>query len=257
MCPVALSGVLCVRAATRHRLQYDAWQRYEPPLITRPEAVALERVHRSRAQPAVLADVVRRKRALPDVAPVLAAGGQAIAPRISLLRQPSACRVPPLRLGRKALARPRREHVRVVPGHVHHGVVGAVIHVRARSLRMLPTHTVDQAPPGRRLRTTRGKGARGQEGVEHERPAESFGLGRVAGGVDEAHKIGVGDSRSDDPRRGPTQRGIASRMGASPNDRPDVGAQHAEGSAAMIVEGAMDGVDHAFRRDPRRSRHER
>src|SRR3954447_3506511 len=32
---VALSGVFEVRAATRYRLQYDRWQRYEPPFISR------------------------------------------------------------------------------------------------------------------------------------------------------------------------------------------------------------------------------
>lgn len=29
-----LSGVLEVRAATRYRLQYDAWQRNDPPFMT-------------------------------------------------------------------------------------------------------------------------------------------------------------------------------------------------------------------------------
>jgi hypothetical protein len=32
---VALSGVFEVRAATRYRLQYDRWQRYEPPFMIR------------------------------------------------------------------------------------------------------------------------------------------------------------------------------------------------------------------------------
>ena len=32
---VELSGVFDVRAATRYRLQYDSWQRYDPPFITR------------------------------------------------------------------------------------------------------------------------------------------------------------------------------------------------------------------------------
>ena len=31
---VALSGVFEVRAATRYRLQYDLWHRYDPPFIT-------------------------------------------------------------------------------------------------------------------------------------------------------------------------------------------------------------------------------
>ena len=31
---VALSGVFDVRAATRYRLQYERWHRYEPPFIT-------------------------------------------------------------------------------------------------------------------------------------------------------------------------------------------------------------------------------
>ena len=30
-----LSGVFCVRAATRYRLQYESWQRKLPPRITR------------------------------------------------------------------------------------------------------------------------------------------------------------------------------------------------------------------------------
>ena len=34
MLPVELSGVDAVRAATRYRLQYDAWHRYDPPLVT-------------------------------------------------------------------------------------------------------------------------------------------------------------------------------------------------------------------------------
>ena len=35
MLPVAESGVLELRAPTRYRLQYDSWQRYEPPRMTR------------------------------------------------------------------------------------------------------------------------------------------------------------------------------------------------------------------------------
>ncbi len=34
MFDVALSGVFDVRAATRYRLQYDEWHRYEPPRVT-------------------------------------------------------------------------------------------------------------------------------------------------------------------------------------------------------------------------------
>ena len=37
---VALSGVFDVRAATRYRLQYDLWHRYEPPFITRVTPLA-------------------------------------------------------------------------------------------------------------------------------------------------------------------------------------------------------------------------
>ena len=33
--PVELSGVFELRASTRERLQYDRWQRYEPPRMTR------------------------------------------------------------------------------------------------------------------------------------------------------------------------------------------------------------------------------
>lgn len=33
--PVVLFGVFELRAATRQRLQYEAWQRYEPPRIAR------------------------------------------------------------------------------------------------------------------------------------------------------------------------------------------------------------------------------
>jgi hypothetical protein len=32
--PVELSAVLELRAATRYRLQYEAWHRYDPPFIT-------------------------------------------------------------------------------------------------------------------------------------------------------------------------------------------------------------------------------
>ncbi len=34
MLVVVLSGVLEVRAATRYRLQYDLWHKYDPPLMT-------------------------------------------------------------------------------------------------------------------------------------------------------------------------------------------------------------------------------
>lgn len=36
MFPLAESGVFALRAATRYLLQYDAWQRWEPPRMTRP-----------------------------------------------------------------------------------------------------------------------------------------------------------------------------------------------------------------------------
>jgi hypothetical protein len=58
MFPVALSGVFAVRAAFRYRKQNDAWQRYDPPFMTRvfPDgdrvravAVRCEAVHRCRS----------------------------------------------------------------------------------------------------------------------------------------------------------------------------------------------------------------
>src|SRR5947209_20416458 len=33
--PVELVGSFALRASTRYRLQYDSWQRYEPPRMTR------------------------------------------------------------------------------------------------------------------------------------------------------------------------------------------------------------------------------
>ena len=39
MFPAELSGVELMRAAGRYLLQYDAWQRYEPPFSTRSSPV--------------------------------------------------------------------------------------------------------------------------------------------------------------------------------------------------------------------------
>jgi hypothetical protein len=60
--------------------------------VVESKAVGQKRVHRGRAQVTVLQGVVRRERALPDVAVPLAIGLQLIAPGVALLLKPAAGR---------------------------------------------------------------------------------------------------------------------------------------------------------------------
>ena len=67
--------------------------------VVEPEAVGGERIHRGRAQVAILESVVRRERALPDVAAPLAIGLELVPPSVALLLEPATGRVLPLCFG--------------------------------------------------------------------------------------------------------------------------------------------------------------
>jgi hypothetical protein len=88
--------------------------------------------------------------ALPDVAEVLAVGGELVAPGIAGLVEPAAGGALPLSLGRQASAGPGAERYRVRPRDVHDRVVLPPGEVRLRALRPVPVGAVHATPPRRR-----------------------------------------------------------------------------------------------------------
>src|SRR5699024_8246873 len=125
------------------------------------------------AEMAVLEGVAHRERALPDVAAVLPARGELVAPGVAGLVQTSASGLLPLRLARQPHPAPGREGLRVPQRHVHHRMIATTLERGARSLGRIPARALDRPPPGRAGRLpTRAPQLRAEQPAEHERPAE-------------------------------------------------------------------------------------
>lgn len=212
MFPLLLSGVLPVRAATRYRLQYESWQRYEPPRIARA------------------ATPVRRRRPTTPTRCRRCCRGRG---RSARARRPAPC--PPsrppwsspegTRPARCCTAPARRARVRrprgSAPGPARRGPSTPIPLPSAAACpptrRTPPRRTRPHAPPDARprpwsrARTARARthprgppprGARwgrgGEHGLrceqarEHVRPAEPLGDRPVPGGLHERGELGVG-----------------------------------------------------------------
>src|SRR4029450_704401 len=105
------------------------------------------RVDRAGSEVAVAAGIRSREVSLPYVHQVLAVGLEFVTPREHLPREPPACREFPFALGRTPLPCPGAVRQRVVPGHVHDGVVEPLVHIRMGTIWMPPVRTLDFAPP--------------------------------------------------------------------------------------------------------------
>ena len=163
--------------------------------VVQTESVGRERVDRRPAGIAVLGRVAIRKRSLPDVAAVLAAGLEVVAPAVDRLLQPAARGQLPLRLGGQASPFEPRQGHRVVPGDVRDRLVQPPVQRAAGSLRLRPAGAGHPAPPchARNLANLVSVGDRFRHvRMEHERPAEQLGLRDVAGGGDEAREAVAG-----------------------------------------------------------------
>jgi hypothetical protein len=145
---------------------------------------------------AVFGGVVFGEVALPDVAEVLAVGGEVVAPGVELLFEAAAGGEFPFGFGEEALAGPGGIGGSVIPGDVDYGVVGAGVDVCIGAFGVAPIGVIDAAPPGDAgdgLVDEAGEVFGGDVALEDEGPGEAFGFGGVAGGADEFGELGVGD----------------------------------------------------------------
>ena len=161
--------------------------------VVEAEAVGREGARGRGSEVAVVRRVARREVALPDVAAVLAARLQLVAPGVATPLEAAAGRVLPLRLGREARAGPRAVGRRVLPGDVDDRVVHARLDVRGGALRVTPVGAEDLPPPGRRGERARRRGVLRQELLEDERPAVALGVRAIARGGDELGELLVRD----------------------------------------------------------------
>src|SRR5947209_9034725 len=97
-----------------------------PRGVVQSVAVRGKGVDRTGTEVAVVTGVLVWKPALPDVHPMLAAGLALVAPRECGSLQPATGSEFPLRLGRKALARPGAEVERIVERFVEHRLVESI-----------------------------------------------------------------------------------------------------------------------------------
>ncbi len=178
------------------------------------------------AVPAVGAGVVVGETALPHVHPALPARLRLVPPREHRLLQTSAGGVLPLRLGRQALARPGSVRGGVIPGHVHHRVVGAVDEIGPRPLGMPPAGSVHLTPPGSRSHSSGVRETGRKQPSEDERPPVPLGLRHVARGGREGAEVRIGNGASVDPIGAHSH--LVDRAFAVARDRPLVLRTHPE-----------------------------
>ena len=113
------------------------------------EAVAIGRIglHRRSAREAVLLGVLVREGAGPGIGHEFASRLELLAPRKAFALQPAARGDFPLGLGRQPLARPPGVSHRIVPRHLHDGMLLASVELALRPLGMLPVRAGRPAPP--------------------------------------------------------------------------------------------------------------
>lgn len=100
------------------------------------------------ASVAVFCGVFIGEIALPDVAEMLAVGGEIVAPGVEFLFETAAGGEFPFGLGEEAFAGPGDIGGSVIPGDVDDGVVRAKVDVGIWAFRVVPIGVVDAAPPG-------------------------------------------------------------------------------------------------------------
>lgn len=192
------------------------------------EGVRGEGVDGSRGPVAVFGGVAAGEVAAPDVAAVLATGGEFVSPRVPALIEAAAGGVLPFGFGGKTQPAPicstrwRRSRRCGRRGACRGRLYGC------QGLGGVPSGALHCAPPGCGLHT-RGNPAQcvGKEAGEDEGPAVPFGVGPVAGCLGEGTELcfrhGVG---GDEERRWPGRRypyGIRQRPGMGCTSRRAIG----------------------------------
>ncbi len=196
---VAVRRVAQVRAAAD-----DAFTRspgvgaplpHVPRRVEQPEGVRPVRGDGHRAGPSARPGraVAVREVAPPDVALLLTARVELVAPRVPQALGAAARRVLPLRLRGEAGAGPRAVGEGVGVGDVDDGMVGAVVDPRAGTLGGAPCRALDGEPPRRPGDAAEhmAVAAGGEQEVEDVRTAVPLGVRHISGGPGERGEGGV------------------------------------------------------------------
>src|SRR5438105_15528727 len=117
--------------------------------VVQPVSIRLECIDGRRREVAVVAGIDVRKASLPDIAAMLAAGFQFVAPRIALVLQTAARGTLPFGFGRQPLAGPARIRGSIAPRDVHDRMLFSIADARIRTFGPAPAGAIDGEPPWR------------------------------------------------------------------------------------------------------------